>query len=89
MFGFRKRRRVEEVKPDSASNELDAETSGVQALNTLRNFEKMHRLDPNLPIDELNEVDAIIAGGDAEKGVEAEQVLVEDNSPYPEVCGEQ
>lgn len=42
-------------------------------------------MDPNLPIDELNDVDAAIATGNAEKGIEIEHALMEDNSPYPEV----
>lgn len=45
----------------------------------------MHHLDPNLPIDELNDVDNAINSGNVEKGLAVEQVIIEDNSPYPEV----
>ena len=33
----------------------------------------------------LNDVDAALATGNAEKGIEIENALMEDNSPYPEV----
>ena len=62
-------------------------TTGIEALESLKHFEKMHHLDPNLPLDELNQVEAALNASNAEKGVEIEQVLVEDNSPYPEVSG--
>ncbi|PSR77259.1 OPT oligopeptide transporter protein-domain-containing protein, partial [Coniella lustricola] len=52
---------------------------------SLRQFEKMHHLDPNMPLDELEQIDAAIRQGNAEKGVEIEHLIVEDNSPYPEV----
>jgi hypothetical protein len=45
----------------------------------------MHRLDPNLPLDELEEVDIALNSANVEKEAEIEQILAEDNSPYPEV----
>lgn len=59
--------------------------SGVDLLNSLKTFEKMHRLDPNLPLEELDEVETALNTANAEKGAEIEQILAEDNSPYPEV----
>jgi len=87
MFKFRKRHESEHVTPetDTTPDGEDRRASGVEALNTLKQFEKMHHLDPNLPIEELNDVDAALNDGNAEKGLEVEQALVEDNSPYPEV----
>lgn len=93
VLGFRKRGEPEEITPDVAPENGSgdgtppetAQASGVEALSTLKQFEKMHHLDPNLPLDELNEVDNVLAEDNAEKGVAIEQVLVEDNSPYPEV----
>jgi len=88
MFNLRKRQESEHITPDAADTTPDGEdrrASGVEALNTLKQFEKMHHLDPNLPIDELDDVDAALDSGNAEKGLEVEQALVEDNSPYPEV----
>ncbi|KAI0018081.1 small oligopeptide transporter [Xylariomycetidae sp. FL0641] len=79
-FSFRKRGATEEITPDVA-----VESSGIEALNTLKHFEQQHKFDPNLPIDELNDVDAVLETGDAEKGVRVEAALIEDNSPYPEV----
>jgi hypothetical protein len=84
VFNFRKRGSQEEIMPIPADG-IDAEASGIEAMNTLAAFEKAHKLDPNLPIDELNEVDAALATGNAEKGLEIEHALMEDNSPYPEV----
>lgn len=60
-------------------------SSGVDHLKHLAVFEKAHKLDPNFPMDELNDVDAALATGNAEKGLEIEHALMEDNSPYPEV----
>ena len=84
---FRKRHETEEITPISGPLETEAEASGVESKNLqhLAEFEKMHKFDPNLPLDELNDVDAAIATGNAEKGIEIEHALMEDNSPYPEV----
>lgn len=60
-------------------------SSGVDHLKHLAAFEKAHKLDPNLPLNDLNDVDAALATGNAEKGIEIEHALMEDNSPYPEV----
>ena len=76
------RRRAENAEAASRPSTDDA---GPEPLEQLQNFEKIHKLDPNLPVEELKEVDAIIASGNAEKGAEAEAALVEENSPYPEV----
>ena len=87
MFNIRKRHEAEHITPD-ADTSPDAEdrrASGAEALSSLKQFEKMHHLDPNLPIDELNDVDAALDSSNAEKGLEVEQALIEDNSPYPEV----
>ncbi|KAF4504162.1 hypothetical protein G6O67_008349 [Ophiocordyceps sinensis] len=80
---FRKRHEAEEITPIPAP--LDSNSTGVDHLHHLQQFEKAHKLDPNLPIDELNDVDAAIATGSTEKGFEIEHALMEDNSPYPEV----
>jgi hypothetical protein len=85
---FRKRGEPEEITPVSGPMEAQAEASGIDHFKSLREFEKNHKLDPNLPIDELNDVDAAIATGNAEKGIEIEHALMEDNSPYPEVCSQ-
>jgi hypothetical protein len=83
---FRKRGEQEEITPyPSTLQGVTADASGLEVMNILARFEKAHKLDPNLPIDELNEVDAAIATGNAEKGLEIEHALMEDNSPYPEV----
>jgi hypothetical protein len=74
---------VEEITPIPGPPE--GEATGVEKLDRLRYFEKMHKLDPNLPIDDLNDIDAAIATGNDEKGIDIEHALMEDNSPYPEV----
>jgi hypothetical protein len=80
VFGFR-RRGGEDITPYVVGYN---ETTGV-SLNTLRYFEQQHKLDPNMPIEELNDIDAVLAEGNCEKGIEVEAALMEDNSPYPEV----
>ncbi|KEY68656.1 hypothetical protein S7711_00534 [Stachybotrys chartarum IBT 7711] len=80
---FRKRHEAEEITP--MPDPIEATASGIDKLKYLADFEKAHKLDPNLPIDELNDVDAAIATGHAEKNIEIENALMEDNSPYPEV----
>ncbi|CAK7271076.1 hypothetical protein SEPCBS119000_004415 [Sporothrix epigloea] len=80
------RNRTEEVAlPEVVESTGEATTSGAEALKTLKHFERMHHLDPNLPIDDLNEVDNAIETGNVEKGILVEQTIMEDNSPYPEV----
>lgn len=84
---FRRRHEAEIVAFDVCMAETSSEREILQSLGvaSLKQFEKMHRLDPNMPIDELEQIDAAIRQGNAEKGVEIEHLIVEDNSPYPEV----
>jgi hypothetical protein len=91
IFSLRKRHGAESITPDCLSiedmaSEMASEMSSADAMSTLKQFEEMHYLDPNLPLDELAEISTVLNSGNAEKGVEIEQILVEDNSPYPEVC---
>lgn len=64
---------------------MEGDSTGLEALTALKQFEKMHRLDPNLPLDELDEVETALNSANIEKGTEIDQILAEDNSPYPEV----
>lgn len=84
---FRIRHNAEIVAFDVAVAETSSEREILRSLGvaSLRQFEKMHHLDPNMPMDELEQIDAAIRQGNAEKGVEIEHLIVEDNSPYPEV----
>lgn len=83
---FRKRHEAEDIIPIPGPLEAAAiSASGRDRLENLQQFEKSHKFDPNLPIDDLTDVDAAIATGNAEKGIEIEHALMEDNSPYPEV----
>lgn len=84
-FSFRKRAATEGISPASTSSHEVAGTTGAEALDTLKHFEERHKLDPNLPIEELRTVDNVLATGNAEKGVQVETTLLEENSPYPEV----
>ena len=97
VLGFRKRGQDPEVitarsvhsseDAVSSSNEKGGEVSDATvAVDTLKNFKDIHKLDPNLPLEELDQVDAALRTGDVEKELAIEQALVEDNSPYPEVC---
>ncbi|RYP82193.1 hypothetical protein DL770_005643 [Monosporascus sp. CRB-9-2] len=51
----------------------------------LQEFKKQHKLDPNIPLEELDAVEATLKTGDAKKGSEVEAELVENNCHYPEV----
>lgn len=85
LKSLRRRRGDENVVPDmegSIEGSMEAESTGFASL---KQFEKMHRFDPNLPLDELEEVDNALNTDNVEKGAEIEQILAEDNSPYPEV----
>lgn len=82
---FLRRRREDDVKPDMEGS-VEGSIEGVATgFASLKQFEKMHRFDPNLPLDELEEVDNALETANVEKGAEIEQILAEDNSPYPEV----
>lgn len=81
---FRRRHEAENVTVPGPL-EAEVQASGVDDVKGLFPSEKMNKLDPNMPFDEFNDVDAAIATGNAEKGVEIEHALMEDNSPYPEV----
>lgn len=84
-----RRYQTERITPDRFSADdvsyMDDDLAAMDALNSLKEFEKLHHLDPNLPLDELVEIDAAINTANPEKGAEIEQILTEDNSPYPEV----
>ncbi|KAK3354904.1 putative isp4 protein [Neurospora tetraspora] len=83
---FRRRHGDEDVMPDMVDDgSMEGDSTGLEALTALKQFEKMHRLDPNLPLDELDEVETALNSANIEKGTEIDQILAEDNSPYPEV----
>jgi hypothetical protein len=69
----------------ATSTAIDAGVAAEAARN-LKAFKRFHALDANLPIDELNAVEEALQVGDAEKEVAIERAILEDNSPYPEVC---
>jgi hypothetical protein len=86
---FRRRHQAESITLDGLTPDeeayMDGDLAAMDALRTLKEFEKMHHLDPNLPLEELNHIDDALNGENGVKGLELEQILVEDNSPYPEV----
>ncbi|KAK3392966.1 putative isp4 protein [Podospora didyma] len=85
---FRRRHVKEDIIPDMVDDgSMEGDMASLEALNSLKQFEKSHRLDPNLPLDELDEIAVALNTHNAEKGAEIEQILAEDNSPYPEVRG--
>jgi len=69
----------------ATSTAIDAGVAAEAARN-LKAFKQFHALDANLPIDELDAVENALQVGDPEKEVAIERALLEDNSPYPEVC---
>ncbi|KAI0544702.1 OPT family small oligopeptide transporter [Xylaria curta] len=82
MTMFRSRRRAageRGLTPEASSSE------GIETPDTLKRFEQQHHFDPNLPNDEIELMDASLARSDAEKSVNVEANVVEDDSQYPEV----
>jgi hypothetical protein len=69
----------------ATSTAIDAGVAADAARN-LKAFKQFHAFDANLPIDELDAVEDALQVGDAEKEVAIERALLEENSPYPEVC---
>lgn len=51
----------------------------------LEAFKHEHAWDPNLPQESINAVDEALKVDDLEKKIAVETVLLEENSPYPEV----
>ncbi|KAI0440012.1 OPT family small oligopeptide transporter [Xylaria telfairii] len=82
MTMFRSRRRVaaeRDLTPEASSSD------GIATPDTLKRYGQHNHLDPNLPTDEIELMDASLPRSDAEKGINAEANVVEEDSPYPEV----
>jgi hypothetical protein len=86
---FRQRHEAESITLDALTPDeeayMDGDLAAMDALRTLKEFERLHHLDPNLPLEELSNIDDALNGENGVKGLELEQILVEENSPYPEV----
>ena len=68
----------------TASSSAVTAPSGGTPLKKLQEFEQEHQLDPNLPLEEVNAVEAVLEAANAEEAKKLETDLGE-NSPYPEV----
>ncbi|TRX98507.1 hypothetical protein FHL15_000581 [Xylaria flabelliformis] len=80
MFRARRRAVVERgFTPEASSSE------GVETPDTLKRFEHQPHFDPNLPTDEIELMDASLTRSDAEKSVNVETNVIEDDSQYSEV----
>jgi OPT family small oligopeptide transporter len=79
---FRRRYRNGEEAGEGDNGSLEG---GLESLNSVKHFEKMHRFDPNLPLDELDEVEIALNDSNIERSPEIDRILAEDDSPYPEV----
>lgn len=71
-----------QLNPDRSDQKLHSEAG---KLNHLKEFVETHQLDPNLPLEELAEIEEILTSGNIEKGIKTEKAYLEDDSPYPEV----
>lgn len=60
-------------------------TDAAVKVNQLQEFSSAHRLDPNLPVKKIIQIDEILESGDSEKCAQIEEALIHDDSPYPEV----
>lgn len=64
-------------------------TDAAVKVNQLQEFSSAHRLDPNLPVKKIIQIDEILESGDSEKCAQIEEALIHDDSPYPEVWAAQ
>lgn len=72
------------------SEEPSVVTSGVDVVSTnpegdLKQFKKLHKWDPFLEVEKLDDVDRVLETGDLEKEAAVEATLLTEDSPYPEV----
>ncbi len=60
------------------------EETGLEAQKKLKNFQRQHRWDPNLPVDTLKDLDEATHAHDLQHDLKLVGAF-EENSPYPEV----
>jgi hypothetical protein len=81
---------LSEDEKSSHSKDIGTTTSveigySAEVQQNLESFRAFHALDANLPLDELDAVEAALQRGDVEREAAVERELLEDDSPYPEV----
>lgn len=72
------------------SEEPSVVASGVDVVSSnpegdLKQFKKLHKWDPFLEVEKLDDVDRVLETGDLEKEAAVEATLLSEDSPYPEV----
>ncbi|KAK7421248.1 hypothetical protein QQZ08_010025 [Neonectria magnoliae] len=63
--------------------EIGGET--VNPDSDLKKFKKLHKWDPFLDVEKLDDVDRVLETGDVEKEAAVQETLLVEDSPYPEV----
>lgn len=76
---------TEDLKNNARIATSRAALTDEQAARRLKLFRQSAQYDPNIPTEDLDDVDNALDGHDVAKENDLVQGLVED-SPYPEVC---
>lgn len=88
-FSFRGKASAEPVDDEAVSTATGSaiEVNGEQLHPEadLKKFKRLHKWDPFLDIQKLDNVDEALASGDVEKEAAVEGSLLVEDSPYPEV----
>ncbi|KAF7554266.1 hypothetical protein G7Z17_g3043 [Cylindrodendrum hubeiense] len=85
-MGFKWRKNaVEGTEPDAVTSGVDFGNEIVNPEADLKKFQKLHKWDPFLDVQKLDDVDKVLETGDIEKEAAVEATLLVEDSPYPEV----
>lgn len=84
-MGFKWRKNAIEgsEEPSVVSTGVDVGSTNPEA--DLKQFKKLHKWDPFLEVEKLDDVDRVLETGDLEKEAAVEATLLVEDSPYPEV----
>ncbi|KAH7146222.1 OPT family small oligopeptide transporter [Dactylonectria macrodidyma] len=77
--------RPEVVEPEVVTTGVDVNSPAFNPENDLKKFKKLHKWDPFLDVEKLDDVDRVLETGDIEKEAAVEATLLSEDSPYAEV----
>jgi hypothetical protein len=84
-MGLKERFRTTSTETPDGATTTGALPNAQDTEGELRRFRRQHKWDPFLDIDKLDNIDAAVASGDAEKRAAVDASLIQEDSPYPEV----
>ncbi|KAH7134550.1 OPT family small oligopeptide transporter [Dactylonectria estremocensis] len=86
-MGFKWRKNATEgvPEPEVVTTGIDVGGVSTNPEADLKKFKKLHKWDPFLDVEKLDDVDRVLETGDLEKEAAVEQTLLSEDSPYPEV----